>query len=155
MIVDDAAQCRDPLVTLFQKLGHTALPASNGIEALRMLERKSPDMILLDIKMPEMDGITFLRTMRSRTLWKDIPVVVLTGLTDKRTVMSAAELGVKDFLLKAQFGVADLMTRLEKQLGHSPTSNGTRQIDVANENYAAPDDADELAGYFEPPPTRA
>ena len=65
LVVDDTAHCTEPLARLLQKSGHTVRCAANGREALATLIRFQPDVIILDMHMPVMDGVTFLHAMRT------------------------------------------------------------------------------------------
>ena len=79
LLIDDE---KDILLTIGDFLninGYTILTATNGEEALRRLEGKKPDLIILDINMPKMNGLAFLATVRARPEWADIPVYVFTG----------------------------------------------------------------------------
>jgi CheY-like chemotaxis protein len=74
--------------------------------------------VLLDLLMPEMDGVTFLTMLRRSALWKDVPVVVLTGVTDDDKLVSRAwELGVKDVIRKASFEFEGLLRVVKRHLG--------------------------------------
>ena len=101
LVVDDTADCTEPLARLLQKSGHTVRCAANGHEALAALIRFRPDVILLDMHMPVMDGVTFLEVMRCNAAWKDVRVVVFTGYGDGLPAGHLAQLGVGEVLLKA------------------------------------------------------
>ena len=101
LVVDDTVDCVEPLARLLQKSGHTVRCAANGHEALAALIRFRPDVIILDMHMPVMDGVTFLQAMRCNAAWRDVRVVVFTGCGDSLPAGSLAELGVGEILLKA------------------------------------------------------
>ena len=79
LIVDDSADMRHQLRTVFERQGWTVAEATNGQEALDVVTHAPPQVILLDLTMPVMDGFTFLHTLRQRPGCEDIPVIVLTG----------------------------------------------------------------------------
>ncbi len=129
LIVEDDAICREPMAAMLEAKGFAPLCATNGKEALEIMQRQQPDIILLDIHLPDMDGIAFLRSVRTRAEWKEIPVVILTGVTDKNTVMMAAELGVKEYLLKDHFSIKTFLGRLQRQL--SPKAAAPAAVQAA------------------------
>ena len=83
------------------------------MRALKYLELEKPDLILLDIHMMQQDGIETLRKIRNTEECKDIPVIMLTGVENKDTVMESAKLGICDYLLKP-FTSAELLKRLRR-----------------------------------------
>ncbi len=116
LVVDDAPICREPIAAALRLAGHRTLTASNGQEAIWVIENKRPDLVLLDIAMPVMDGIATLRKMRGRDDMKDIPVVLLTAVTDAQYLTSAAEMRPEELLLKSQFSLPEMLARVEKCL---------------------------------------
>ncbi|HZN68958.1 MAG TPA: response regulator [Tepidisphaeraceae bacterium] len=117
MVVDDTALARESVAKLLEYEGYRALRAKNGKDGWAMMYHDAPDLILLDLMMPEMDGITFLTMLRRSTLWKDLPVIVLTGVTDDDKLISRAwELKVQDLIPKASFGFEDLLNRVKQHL---------------------------------------
>jgi CheY-like chemotaxis protein len=117
MVVDDMALAREAVARLLRYEGFQTVSAGNGKEAYATLYAQKPDLILLDLMMPEMDGITFLRMLRGHPQWESIPIVVLTGLQDdNRLVERARELGVNDLVPKASFGFDDLLMRIRKAI---------------------------------------
>jgi CheY-like chemotaxis protein len=118
MVVDDMALAREAGARLLKFEGFQTVSASNGKEAYATLYAQTPDLIVLDLMMPEMDGITFLRMIRQHPQWERIPILVLTGLEDdNKLVARAKELGVNDLVPKASFGYDDLLTRIRKAVG--------------------------------------
>ena len=98
LIVDDQAGIRLLLNELFQKEGLTTYTASNGLEALKIFQEKQLDCILLDIKMPGMDGIEILNTIRKTNEY--IPVYMMTAYGDQDLIDSANKLNVVKFFTK-------------------------------------------------------
>jgi signal transduction histidine kinase/DNA-binding response OmpR family regulator len=80
MVVEDNAAVREMIVRLLEREGWPSIEAPNGRIALQLLEQHTPSVVLLDLLMPELDGFSVLREMRSNPAWRDIPVVVLTSL---------------------------------------------------------------------------
>lgn len=116
LIVDDTAQFRRPIAAWTRLAGHLPLEAENGREALELVERERPDLILLDLAMPQMDGLGFLRARNARADLRRIPVILLTAVTEERYIAEAEALGVCDHLLKSQFSMKDMMHRFEQYL---------------------------------------
>ena len=117
LVIDDTALARESVAKLLEYEGFDAMRARNGKEGWAMMYNETPDLILLDLMMPEMDGITFLRQLRRSTLWKDMPVIVLTGVDDNDKLITRAwELKVNDLIPKASFGFEDLLARVKQHL---------------------------------------
>ena len=113
LVVDDTADCREPLARLLQISGYHPTTAVNGLDALAHLDSDRPDLILLDLMMPEMDGITFLRHLRTHDQWKTTPVIVMTALSSGPLIHEARQLGVHGTLTKACFTPDQLLDTIE------------------------------------------
>lgn len=94
---------------------YRVVTVNSGVRALRYLEQESPDLILLDIEMPQKNGIETLREIRMMENRKDIPVIMLTGVEDKESVLKSARLGICDYILKP-FSSEDLLKRIRRVL---------------------------------------
>ena len=119
LVVDDEAGARRALTRLLAKEGYETLEAGDGAEAMRALERRTPDVVLLDLMMPVMDGLELLESLQGHPQWKALPVVVLTALSDTHTVNRARQLGAKALLVKATFSVADMLDQVKRYAGHA------------------------------------
>ncbi|UCF60053.1 MAG: SpoIIE family protein phosphatase [Anaerolineaceae bacterium] len=100
LIVDDEPLNIDYLEQELEDLDYEVFSARNGKEALELVESQLPDMILLDIMMPIMDGFEVLAQLKSEKQWRDIPVVVISALSDMDNVVKGIELGAEDYLPK-------------------------------------------------------
>jgi len=121
LVVDDTQLARDAIGKILEYEGFETLRARNGREAWAMMYQHRPDLILLDLMMPEMDGVTFLSLVRRDPRWRGMPVVVLTGADDKDHLITRAwDLGVNDLVPKATFGVDDLVGRIRHHLAATP-----------------------------------
>ena len=116
LVVDDSAQDRKPLAKLLKVHGYDVLAASNAYEAMAAAKRQQPDLIVLDVMLPPVDGLTFLMLLRQDGTGANIPVIVLTGLDDQNTVSRAENLGVKEILIKAEFDPCRLLELIDKHL---------------------------------------
>jgi DNA-binding response OmpR family regulator len=117
LVVDDTALAREAVSKLLEYEGFTVLRASQGRDAWALLYDHTPDLVLLDLMMPEMDGVTLLRMIRRSSRWHNLPVIVLTGVDDNEFfVQSARELKIQDLVPKASFGFDDLLGRVKQHL---------------------------------------
>lgn len=120
LVVDDMAIFRDPLAAMLTLAGHETLIAVNGQEAVSIIETRRVDLVLLDLAMPVMDGITFLDRLRAGPRTAKIPVIMLTAVTDRGRIVEAANRGVREYLLKSQFSRKELLARVDKLLAETP-----------------------------------
>ncbi len=119
LIVEDETPLRQALYDKLKREGFNPLQAKNGEEGLDMALTERPDLILIDIIMPVMDGMTALKYLRNDEWGKKVPVIVLTNLSDANNVSTALENGAYDFLVKSDWSLADLITLIKKKLGIS------------------------------------
>ncbi len=113
LIVDDAEFLRMRISKILNGKGHEVLTADNGLEAIQTYKARHPDVVLLDITMPEMDGLTALREIRAYD--QNAHVIMLTALGQDSVVMEAIRYGAQDFLVKP-FEAERVMAALEKVL---------------------------------------
>ena len=119
LVVDDESIARESLARLLTSAGHAVVTAANGRDAWLTLYEGVPDLILLDLMMPQLDGVAFLTLLRRSDHWADVPVVVVTGFAgDDRLVGRARKLGVDQVLPKAGCGVDQLLASVERALPH-------------------------------------
>ena len=114
LVVDDAAII---LLRITEALGeyYDVVTVNSGTRALKYLETNKPDLILLDIQMPAMDGFEALREIRAMEDRADIPVIMLTGVESKRFVVEGVKLGIRDYILKP-FTTKELLERIQRVL---------------------------------------
>ncbi len=116
LIVDDMLVSREALARILQQHGYETVPAMNGAEALALLKKNKIDLILLDQMMPEVDGLTFLAGIRRFPKWKNLPVIMFTGVKDRSCNSRAQGLDVKEFLVKGEWDPRLLIGLVEKHL---------------------------------------
>jgi CheY-like chemotaxis protein len=109
LIVDDTPIVREPLEKLLRYEGYDTVAASNGVEALEAVKRSTPDVILLDVAMPKMNGVEFLLQLRGEERWRSVPVILLTAVMDSTQLRLARELSVREVLFKSKFAFAELL----------------------------------------------
>ena len=114
LAVDDTAFILSRITDALVK-HYDVVTVNSGVRALKYLSKNKPDLILLDIRMPLRDGFEILREIRTMEDRADIPVVMLTGMEDKRYVMESIKLGIRDYILKP-FDPNDLLARVRRIL---------------------------------------
>jgi len=92
--------------------------ARSGAEAFSILDQIAPDLILLDIAMPDMDGLSFLERLRRDKRWGNIPVVMMTAMADEESVGRAFRLGACEYLVKADFTAPRMLEVVRRHARH-------------------------------------
>jgi CheY-like chemotaxis protein len=115
LLVDDEDQLRRAMRDLLERQGYTILEARDGAEALAEIDRGNPDLMILDLNLPGVDGYTVLAQVRSREITRNLPVIVLTAKGDEDNEVKVLELGADDFLTKP-FRARALAARLQSTL---------------------------------------
>lgn len=100
LVVDDNELNRDVLHALIMALGHVPLLAENGLYALTQMEKQPPDLVLLDILMPEMDGYKVLNHMKNDSFLRNIPVIIISAVNEMESVVQCIEMGADDYMVK-------------------------------------------------------
>jgi type II secretory ATPase GspE/PulE/Tfp pilus assembly ATPase PilB-like protein/CheY-like chemotaxis protein len=116
LLVDDEDDLRRVMRDLLEREGYAVQEARDGVQALDQVDRHAPDIIVLDLNLPGLDGYGVLSQLRSRTATRNIPVIVLTAKGDEENEVRVFELGADDFLSKP-FRARALPARLEAVLG--------------------------------------
>ena len=113
MIVDDSVTVRKVTSRLMERQGFAVATAKDGVDAMNQLQTIMPDVVLLDIEMPRMDGFEVLRSVRRDENLKDLPVIMITSRTGEKHKQQAMELGVNQYLGKP-FQEAKLLATIEE-----------------------------------------
>jgi type II secretory ATPase GspE/PulE/Tfp pilus assembly ATPase PilB-like protein/CheY-like chemotaxis protein len=116
LLVEDEDQLRRVMKDLLQREGYRVAEARDGIQALDEVDRFAPDVIILDLNLPGIDGYSVLAQLRSRPATRDIPIMVLTAKGDEDNEVRVFELGADDFVTKP-FRARSLTARIEAVLG--------------------------------------
>jgi DNA-binding response OmpR family regulator len=147
LVVDDDSDVRALVVELLTRSGYDVSEAPNGREALKLLFDERPDLVLLDISMPELDGWATLDRIRELS---DVPVVMLSALGAELEKVRALRAGADDYVTKP-FGRQELLARVESVLRRAPTpdvrdaySDGRLEVDFSQRRVRAGDKPIEL-----------
>jgi DNA-binding response OmpR family regulator len=116
LIVEDAQDQLELFAKSFRRAGFEVYGAHDGGHAMDRVRDVRPDIILLDQMMPEVDGTTFLQNLRRFPKYKNVPVILVTGMSDKNLKSKATNLGVTDVLLKGSFHLKDLIALVKQRL---------------------------------------
>lgn len=129
LIVDDNCDAGESLAKVFRHGGHEVMCVPNGRDALAQVLLQTPDAVLLDLMMPEMDGPSFLQVVRLYLRMHALPVVVLTGFTQSPMIERALHLGVKSVLVKGKASSAEILKALEGAIESSAEqASGSRDL---------------------------
>jgi two-component system KDP operon response regulator KdpE len=127
LIVDDEAPIRRFLKATLAVNDYKPLEAETAAEALRLLRHVSPELILLDLGLPDMDGLDVIREIRAKS---PVPIVVLSARGDEAAKVAALDLGADDYVTKP-FGTDELMARMRAALRHRLADRGAEPVFVA------------------------
>jgi DNA-binding response OmpR family regulator len=121
LIVEDDEPLADVLKDRFENEGFDVIVATDGVQGLLLALEKQPDVVLLDIVMPKLDGLTMLKNLRTYERGKDIRAIVMTNLSDSKEVHEALANGAHDFLVKSDWPIGDIVDSVRRQL-NEPSS---------------------------------
>jgi two-component system sensor histidine kinase/response regulator len=111
LVVDDKAANIQIVGNMLGKLGYDIVPANDGPTALKRLALRPPDLILLDVLMPDVDGLEVCRRIRENPEWRHIPIIFLSAADDKDLIVRALEAGGVDYITKP-FNRAEMVSRV-------------------------------------------
>jgi DNA-binding response OmpR family regulator len=100
LIVDDDPLIIEQVGEVLQSAGFSFIQASNGVEGLRQLTQGDPGLVILDINMPELDGMQTCRMIRANEKFRNLPILMLTSRGDITHMMEARKVGANDYLVK-------------------------------------------------------
>jgi len=117
LVVDDENALRRALVDSFKAENlYDLFEASDGEAALEIIRKEHPNLVLLDISMPKMDGITLSKKMEKEKLLEKTKIIFLTNSTDMNQIASAMEMGDADYLIKADWDMNDIVNRVKEKM---------------------------------------
>lgn len=113
LLVDDNAQLRGPLKLYLQRQGYCVIEAGDGLEAIAAAVERLPDAIVLDVMMPVVDGFEVLRRLKQKEATRNIPVLMLTAVNEKKSIVCGLSDGAADYVIKGSVGVKEISHRIE------------------------------------------
>jgi len=114
LIVEDKIFLSNIMRVRLEDEGYRVKLASDGKEALKLLEEGIPDVVLLDLIMPNMNGFDFLAQMKENVLYKDIPVIVTTNLNQNEDMIRVKAMGVTEYIVKSDITMDELEDKVTK-----------------------------------------
>ena len=115
LVVEDEKNIRNFMQTILTSNGYAVLTARTGEEALMMVSSHCPDLVLLDLGLPDLDGQIFIQKVRS---WSPVPILVVSARTHERDKVTSLDLGADDYITKP-FGTSELLARVRAALRHA------------------------------------
>ena len=124
LVVEDEKSIAHFISSVLSANGYEAMQARSGSEALSMISSHCPDLIILDLGLPDTDGLEILRQLRS---WSSLPVVVVSARSHEKDKVTALDLGADDYLTKP-FGTDELLARVRTAMRHTRTATGNDEL---------------------------
>lgn len=116
LLVEDDSFLAEMYATKFTVEGFKVALATDGDKGVKLAKKEKPDIILLDILLPKMDGFQVLEKLKADESLKDVPVILLTNLSQKEDVDRGLKLGAVDYLIKAHFMPSEVTAKIKKHL---------------------------------------
>ena len=116
LVVEDEATLQKTLTKALVRSGYDVLSALDGLRGLEIAREEKPDLILLDIILPKMDGFEVLRELKKDKSVSEIPIIILTNLSDMSDVQKTLDLGATTYLVKADFHLKDVLGKIKETL---------------------------------------
>ncbi|SHM07277.1 two-component system, OmpR family, alkaline phosphatase synthesis response regulator PhoP [Caldanaerovirga acetigignens] len=127
LVVDDEPFIVELVKFNLESAGYEVITASDGHEALKLIEKEHPDLIILDIMLPGIDGMEICRALRFKMQTKDIPVILLTAKTGEIDKVLGLEMGADDYITKP-FSPRELVARVKAVLRRTDKRDGAREL---------------------------
>ena len=124
LIIEDDGGIGNFMQAMLTAAGYQVLRAANGATAQMMLTSHCPDLVILDLGLPDMDGLRILEQLRA---WSSLPVVVVSARSHEKDKVTALDLGADDYLTKP-FGTDELLARVRTAIRHTRTASGNSEI---------------------------
>ncbi len=116
LLVEDDSFLLSMYATKFELEGFKVIMAEDGEKAVRQAIKETPDIILLDIILPKMNGFEVLRQLKAERQTATIPVILLTNLSQKEEIEQGLKMGARDYLIKAHFMPSEVVDKIKKAL---------------------------------------
>src|SRR5215468_1117239 len=135
LVVDDTPANIQTVAAILKGRGYQLSVATNGKQALDVIEKIRPDLILLDVMMPEMDGFETCQRIKGTEAWRDIPIIFLTAKTETADIVKGFEVGAVDYVGKP-FNAHELLARVNTQLTeiHLRRNLAEKNVELARAN---------------------
>lgn len=127
LVADDSEQIRQAIRLTLEAEGYEIIEASDGLETIDLAAEHSPDLILLDIGMPNMDGIEALERLKAFSVTRGTPVVMVTALDDRETVATAVKLGLRDYIVKP-WSTDELIEVVQDAVAQKSSDDSTERL---------------------------
>lgn len=119
LIVEDEEAISNFMITTLKANNYATISAKNGKETLSMIPSHCPDVVLLDLGLPDIDGLEVLKELRQ---WSSVPVIIVSARGNEQEKVAALDLGADDYVTKP-FGTSELLARIRTALRHTPVSD--------------------------------
>ncbi len=124
LVVDDEIEIRQLLSTMLTMMGYQSFVAEDGLDALKMIPECQPDILILDVMMPRMDGLTLCRQLRGAQETAELPIIMLSGKAHQEAVQEGLQAGANRYLVKPT-GLDELTRNITEVLGESTVPHPT------------------------------
>jgi two-component system KDP operon response regulator KdpE len=124
LVIEDEETISHFISTVLNNNGYESVQAHTGSEAMSMISSHCPDLVILDLGLPDMDGLDILRQIRE---WSSLPVIVVSARAHETDKVTALDLGADDYLTKP-FGTEELLARVRTAIRHTRTATGNNEI---------------------------
>lgn len=116
LFIEDDNILQKAVSEVLEKKGFKVISAFDGISGLKVAKEEKPDLILLDLILPKLDGFGVLKELKETSDTSEIPVLVLTNLEDLESLQKVVEFGVKDYLVKSEYSLEELVKKIEETI---------------------------------------
>lgn len=116
LFIEDHPALQKNIGTILEEEGYKVIPALDGETGLKLAKKEKPDLILLDIILPKMNGFEVLKRLKEDNWGKEIPVIVFTNLEQMEDIDRAIELGAKTYLVKTNYTLTEVAEKVRKAL---------------------------------------
>ena len=113
LIIEDDSYISDMYKIKLESENFEVTIAGNGLAGIKILEKQKPDIVLLDVVMPKVDGFSVLKTIKKNSELKEVPVILLTNLSQKENVERGFELGADGYIIKAHFTPSEVVGKIK------------------------------------------
>ncbi len=125
LLIEDVEFLRHVFMKPLMGEGYDVIGVGSAEEGLDRLKDQAPDLIILDLYLPQMNGFDFLKLVKADPARAGTPVLILSGLEEKEDIRKGLELGAQEFVVKANLSPYDLVTKVRRMLAAKPKAPGT------------------------------